>query len=125
VVTADDERTQAGSKIDIIMLHKILKIAVSVCEVSGPHLKINKTHFLGDRNKLAKNMRSILNSIENTSSTEFKKIKVYGFQVYCKCVFFKKKNYFNKYKYNNTLAIVNKLYVYSLTPIAHGYCLHT
>jgi hypothetical protein len=63
-------------------------MAISVCEVSGPNYKTNKQHFLGDRVKLAMNMRSMLNHIEKSSptsnATAFKKIKLYGFQVYCK-----------------------------------------
>lgn len=100
--TTDDQRTQAGPKIDIILIHKVHKFAVSICELSGPNWKTNRNHFLGDRNKLAKNMRSILNHIEEAVSTPnitaFKKIKIYGFQMY-----------------------LNNIYVYSLQPIAYGY----
>ncbi|GAN10897.1 hypothetical protein MAM1_0424d10447 [Mucor ambiguus] len=67
--TDDDERTQSGPKIDIVILHKAHQFAVSICQVSGPNFKTNKNHFLGDRNKLAKNMRAMLNYIENTSPT--------------------------------------------------------
>jgi hypothetical protein len=35
----------------------------------------------------------------------------------------KKKNRFNKCKSNNTLVIVNNLYIYSLSTIAHDYTL--
>ncbi|KAI8883431.1 hypothetical protein K501DRAFT_333340 [Backusella circina FSU 941] len=100
--TNDDQRTQCGPKIDIIILHKVHQFAISVCEVSGPHFKTNKNHSLGDRNKLAKNMRAILNHIEQVPSTPnataFRKIKIYGFQVY-----------------------LNKLYIYSMTSLGNGY----
>lgn len=86
--TNGDERTQSGSKIDIILLHKIYHFAISICEGSGPYFESNRNHFLGDRNKLAKNMRHILNNIEDASptpnATSFKKIKIYGLQVYRK-----------------------------------------
>ncbi|CEP15853.1 hypothetical protein [Parasitella parasitica] len=100
--TNDDERTQSGPKIDIILLHQVYQFAISICEISGPNHKANKNHFLGDRNKLAKNMRHILNHIEDASptpnATSFKKVKIYGLQVY-----------------------LNVIYLYSLTRASEGY----
>lgn len=86
-VTNDDEHSEAGPKIDIIYTHNLYNLAISVCEVSGPNHKTNKTHFLGDRNKLSRNLKSILKAIEHSTITpnlkSFKKIKVFGIQVYC------------------------------------------
>lgn len=84
----DDQRTQTGPKIDIIVLNKLHQFAINLCEVSGPNYKINKNRFLGDCNKIAKNMNSILNFIHSSTPTPnieaYKKIKLYSFQVYCK-----------------------------------------
>lgn len=88
--TTDDQRTQAGTNIDMILLHRKYKFAVGTCEISGPNAKTNRNHFFGDRNKLAKNMRSILYEIERNISTPnatySKKIKIYGIQAYCKYI---------------------------------------
>lgn len=85
---SDDDRSNAGPKIDIIFFSKLFNLPVSVCEVTGPFNKTNKCHFLGDRNKLAKNMKYILRNIKKNTSTPdiytFKKLKVYGIQFYCK-----------------------------------------
>lgn len=102
--TNDDEAADADPKIDIIMSHKQNTLAMSVVEVSGPNHKVNKSHYIGDRNKIAKNLKSIIKTIENTSSTPdiqaLKKVKVYGLQVY-----------------------LNKIYVYSLSKITCSYYL--
>ncbi|KAG1108182.1 hypothetical protein G6F42_016083 [Rhizopus arrhizus] len=102
--TDDDEVADAGPKIDIIMSHKENGLALSVVKVSGPNYKTNKNPFVGDRNKIAKNLKAILRQIQKTCSTPdivaFKKIKVYGLQVY-----------------------QNKLYIYSLSQISFSYYL--
>lgn len=102
--TDDDEAADAGPKIDIIMSHKENGLALSVVEVSGPNYKTNKNHFVGDRNKITKNLKAILRQIQKTCSAPdivaFKKIKVYGLQVY-----------------------KNKLYIYSLSQISFSYYL--
>ncbi|KAL7334437.1 hypothetical protein PS15p_200064 [Mucor circinelloides] len=89
--TNDDEAADCGPKIDIIMYYKRLDLAMSVVEVSGPNHKVNKNHYLGDRVKIAKNLKSILKAIEKSTKTPdiitFKKIKVYGVQVYQNQIF--------------------------------------
>lgn len=86
--TNDDERAQSGPKIDKIMSLKMQKLAISVSEISGPNIKTNKSHFLGDRVKIAKNMKAMINHIEEISPTPnksaLKRIKLYSLQFYSK-----------------------------------------
>ncbi|KAL7320867.1 hypothetical protein PS15m_000712 [Mucor circinelloides] len=81
----DDEAADSGPKIDAVMYHKSLGLAKSPVEVSGPNYKINKNYCIGDRVKLARNLKSILKAIEKctkTPDTITLQIKVYGIQVY-------------------------------------------
>lgn len=77
----DDEATDSESKIDAVMYHKGLDLAMSLLvEVSGPNYIVNKNHCIGDRVKLARNLKSIVKAIEKFTKTfdiiTFKKIKV-------------------------------------------------
>ncbi|KAL9537327.1 hypothetical protein MBANPS3_011876 [Mucor bainieri] len=67
--TNDDEAADAGPKIDIIMTYKRNNLPVGVVEVSGSNHKVNKNHYVGDRNKIAKNLKSIIGSTEKASIT--------------------------------------------------------
>jgi hypothetical protein len=72
-------------------------------EVSGPLSKVNQTHFLEDRNKIAKNLKAmykyIASKMEVPSLTLLKELKWFGLQVYD-----------------------NKMHVYSLSkPCEHSY----
>ncbi|KAF1800940.1 hypothetical protein FB192DRAFT_1473352, partial [Mucor lusitanicus] len=75
-----------GSKIDLIISHKIFGVEIGVVEVSGPSHKVDKTHFLGDRVKIARNLKSIHKQIErlatNPNLASLKRLKLYGIQVY-------------------------------------------
>lgn len=54
-------------------------------EVSGPPCNPDHAHYVGDRNKIAKNLKSILNFIRIKHSgdfEDFRKIKVVGVQIY-------------------------------------------
>ncbi|CAG8636419.1 3320_t:CDS:10, partial [Funneliformis caledonium] len=73
------------SKIDTIIKLGDLNLEFSVVEVSGPPTNPDHSHYVGDRNKIAKNLKVILNYCYNTYRGDFKqfrKIKVYGLQVY-------------------------------------------
>lgn len=88
--TDDDEAADSEPKVDAVMYHKGLDLAMSLVEVSGPNYKVNKKHCIGDRDKLARNLKSILKAIEKFTKTfdiiTLKKIKVYGMQAYCSSI---------------------------------------
>ncbi|CAG8614744.1 27928_t:CDS:2 [Dentiscutata erythropus] len=68
----------------IIKLSK-LDLEISVTEITGSSLNPDHSHFVEDRNKIAKNLKIILNFIHKTYSGNFQlfhKIKVYGVQIY-------------------------------------------
>jgi len=64
-----------------------LNLEFSVTEVSGSPSNLDHSHYVGDHNKIAKNLKIILNFIRMTyhgNFQEFRKIKVYGVQIYSK-----------------------------------------
>ncbi|KAL7317357.1 hypothetical protein PS15m_003726 [Mucor circinelloides] len=87
----DESRAAVGPKIDIIITSEALHAEVSVVEVSGPVSKVDKSHFLGDRSKIAKNLRLIYKQIEKLTNTpslsDLKKLKLYGLQVYLNTIY--------------------------------------
>ncbi|KAG9300325.1 hypothetical protein G9A89_011398 [Geosiphon pyriformis] len=83
----DNNRRSPGSKIDAIIMLTELGLEFSVLEVSSSPSNSDHTHYVGDRNKIAKNLKIILNFIrkKHTGNFEqFRKIKVYGIQIYDK-----------------------------------------
>jgi len=67
------------------MLLAELNIEFAIVEVSGPPCNPDHAHYVGDRNKIAKNLKSILNFIRIKHSgdfEDFRKIKVVGVQIY-------------------------------------------
>lgn len=84
----DDSRANVGARIDMIISHQLLSMEIGVVEVSGPCDKVDKTHFLGDTAKIAKNLRLIHKQIEKSATARnlacLRKQKLYGIQVYCK-----------------------------------------
>ncbi|EPB86972.1 hypothetical protein HMPREF1544_06190 [Mucor circinelloides 1006PhL] len=84
----DESRAAVGPKIDIIITSEALHAEISVVEASGPVSKVDKSHFLGDRSKIAKNLRLIYKQIEKLTNrpslSDLKKLKLYGLQVYRK-----------------------------------------
>ena len=67
-------------------LHEV-NLEFSVVEVSGPPKDPEHSHYIGDRNKIAKNLKIILNYIRIKYPGNFqlfRKIKVYGIQIYSK-----------------------------------------
>ncbi|KAI9017967.1 hypothetical protein CLU79DRAFT_706402, partial [Phycomyces nitens] len=91
-----------GPKIDIIISSTKLSLEISVVEVSGAMNKADNTHFLGDRYKIARNLKFLHKQIEKAASTpnfsSLKKLKLFGVQVY-----------------------LNKIYIYSLTKVTGDY----
>ena len=83
----DDSHQCSGSKIDLIMMLREMQLEFVVMEVSGPPLEGEHTHFIGDRNNIAKNLKILLNFIRITypgNFQEFRKIKLHGIQIYSK-----------------------------------------
>lgn len=82
----DDERRFAGPKIDVIIKNTKYNLEVMIVEVSGPPHKVNQTHFLEDRKKIGKNLKSmfkyIVSKMEVPSVTLIKKLRLYGIQFY-------------------------------------------
>ncbi|CAI2201611.1 13770_t:CDS:2, partial [Funneliformis geosporum] len=77
----DDDRRSPSSKIDTIIKLMELNLEFSVVEVSGSPSSPDHSHYIGDRNKVAKNLKIILNFIRTRyygDFQEFRKIKVYG-----------------------------------------------
>lgn len=68
------------------MIHDNVEFAVG--EVSGAPLAQNQTRFVGDRNNIAKNLKTMIKSIINFKKQIIKshveKIRIYGIQVYGK-----------------------------------------
>lgn len=64
----------------------MLNIDIAILEISGPNHKINQVHYLGDRFKIAKNlkimMESLLSAARYATPIEKRKIKLYGFHIY-------------------------------------------
>ncbi|CAO3640463.1 unnamed protein product [Cunninghamella echinulata] len=85
-ILAANDRSASSSKIDGIIIDNVYNMEVGIIEVSGPNYKVNKVHYLEDKNKLAKNLRLIYKSIEvlksTTSMVMMKDLKVYGIHVY-------------------------------------------
>ncbi|RGB24171.1 hypothetical protein C1646_726742 [Rhizophagus diaphanus] len=62
-----------------------LDLEISVLEVLGSPTCLDHTHYIGDRNKIAKMLKIILNYIKINCLgcyEDFRRIKVYGIQVY-------------------------------------------
>ena len=66
-----------------------VNLEFSVVEISGPPKDPDHSHYVGDRNKIAKSLKAILNYIRKKYHGDFqrfRKIKVYGIQVYSKFI---------------------------------------
>jgi len=82
---ADDERRSNGKKIDTIISLKEEDIEFSVTEVSGPPMKNDWTHFTGDRMKIAKMLKTLMNQFaELNPSSDITLVRLYGLQLYRK-----------------------------------------
>ncbi|CAG8711368.1 16730_t:CDS:2, partial [Funneliformis caledonium] len=79
----DDERRSAGRKIDAIITLKEEDEEFSVVEVSGPPSKRDWTHFKGDRMKIVKMLKTLINRLaELRPRSDIRKIKLYAMQSY-------------------------------------------
>ena len=81
----DDKRRSAGNKIDAIITLKDEDEEFSIVEVSGPPSKQDWTHFKGDRMKIVKMLKTLMNRLaELRPNSDIRKIKLYAMQSYCK-----------------------------------------
>nr|CAG8582952.1 5054_t:CDS:2 [Entrophospora candida]CAG8604627.1 7200_t:CDS:2 [Entrophospora candida] len=83
----DDLHRNHGNKIDLIFSIAELQLELSVLEVSGSPTNSDHSHYIGDRNKLAKMLKIILNYIIKKHPGHFeiiRKVRLYGIQIYNK-----------------------------------------
>ncbi|CAG8590637.1 14787_t:CDS:10, partial [Acaulospora morrowiae] len=79
----DNDRRCSGNGIDAIISMVDLDLEISVLEVSGSPTRLDHTHYVGDKNKIAKMLKIIINYIKTKYSgcyEDFRRIKVYGIQ---------------------------------------------
>ncbi|CAG8622165.1 7177_t:CDS:2 [Acaulospora morrowiae] len=80
---ADDERRYNGKKIDTIISLREEDKEFSVIEVSGPPMKNDWAHFKGDRMKIAKMLKTLMNQFAELNPTsDITLIRLYGLQSY-------------------------------------------
>lgn len=81
----DDERRSPGERIDTIIALRDDDEEFSVTEVSGPPLKKDWPHFVGDRLKIIKMSKTLMNRFARLRpNSDIRKVSLYGMQVYCK-----------------------------------------
>lgn len=80
---ADDERRSTGKKIDTIVSLREEDEEFSVTEVSGPPMKNDWAHYKGDRMKITKMLKTLMNRFaELNPNSDITLVKLYGLQVY-------------------------------------------
>jgi hypothetical protein len=81
-----------GSKIDGIIINNEYSLEVEIIEASGPNHKVDTTHFVEDRIKIAKNLKSMYKYIMKLRDDPYivirKTFKVYGLHIYCKLIMY-------------------------------------
>lgn len=116
-------RSASSSKVDGVIIDDVYNMEVGIIEVSGPNYKVNKVHYLEDKNKIAKNLRTIYKSIEvlksTTSMVMMKDLKVYDIQVYLNelHVYSCRRAYSGHFVFNRELSIdipYKKSYIHGL-----------
>lgn len=82
----DDERRLPGSNCDAVFdIYFLNMLEFCTIEVSGPPSDCEYYHYLEDRNKLGKNLKSILKEIISQNKNASPScLKVYGIQFYSK-----------------------------------------
>ncbi|CAG8612790.1 8111_t:CDS:2, partial [Diversispora eburnea] len=79
----DSERRSTGKKIDTIIELREENEEFSVIEISGPPMKNNWPHYKGDRLKIAKMLKTIINHYAELNPTsDITLVKLYGLQAY-------------------------------------------
>ena len=100
----DGERRCSSTNIDGKITTTKANAEILLFEISGPPLVRDYLHFIGDRKKLALNMKKIIHDIINSQATGKKsllfKIQIYGLHFYGK----------NLLHYNNSIQVVVSLW---------------
>ncbi|CAG8720464.1 13083_t:CDS:2, partial [Acaulospora morrowiae] len=79
----DDERRSPGEKIDTIITLRNEDEEFSVTEVSGPPSKKDWTHFIGDRLKIIKMSKTLMNRFARLRpNSDIRTVSLYGMQIY-------------------------------------------
>ncbi|RGB23456.1 hypothetical protein C1646_535174 [Rhizophagus diaphanus] len=81
----DDYRRSHGNKIDLLLSINEILLEMSIMEVSGAPCETDHSHYVGDRNKIAKMLKIIINNIAINYPGDFgmlRKIKFFGIQIY-------------------------------------------
>ncbi len=83
----DDYHRCHRNKIDLIISITEILLEMAVMKVSGSLSNPNHSHYMGDRNKIAKMLKIIINYTITNHPGEFemiRKIKFFGIQIYSK-----------------------------------------
>ncbi|CAI2190821.1 9265_t:CDS:2, partial [Funneliformis geosporum] len=78
---ADDQRRSPGKKIDTIISLREEDEEFSVTEVSGPPAKNDWSHFKGDRMKITKMLKTLINRFAELSPSSVNELIIYEFQL--------------------------------------------
>ncbi|CEG66371.1 hypothetical protein RMATCC62417_02964 [Rhizopus microsporus] len=101
IAQKDAERRSIGKIPDAIMSLEKYDMPFALVEVSGPPNQRNHHHFVGDRIKLAKQLKTSLKKIRRMvnygEESSYEQIKIYGIQIY-----------------------LNKMHLYSLSQPSRG-----
>jgi hypothetical protein len=89
-VLAPQGESALTAKIDGILIDKEFEVEVGIIEVSGPSRKVDTTHFIEDRIKIAKNLKTMYKYIMALRDDPYivirRSFKMYGLHFYCKLV---------------------------------------
>lgn len=83
----DDYHRSHRNKIDLLLSINEILLEISIIEVSGAPCETDHSHYVGDRNKIAKMLKIIINNIAINYPGDFgmlRKIKFFGIQIYGK-----------------------------------------
>ncbi|CAG8432702.1 5684_t:CDS:10 [Diversispora eburnea] len=84
-VSKNDDQRFLDHEIDAIISMSELDLEFSILEVSGSPSSLEPTRYLGNKNRIANMLKTILNFIKKNYSGSlelFRRIKVYGVQIY-------------------------------------------
>lgn len=80
----DGDRRTIGNQVDGRYTWTALETEICVVEISGPPTQKDHTHFVGDRNKIAKSLKKIMKAINKTTGTPISCFHLVGVQFYGK-----------------------------------------